>query len=150
MGKRLLMLLTCLTGLALVGGLAFWWTVPGTAITRANYDRIQVGMTRQEVDDIMGGPPRNEATDAQFVSMWEIEKDGSLVEVDRRYAIMVDRHTRHGFYKMHGLGYGRWVNDQINVWVFFDPQGRVQKKEGQVLDCRTIPPWTRLRKWIGR
>jgi hypothetical protein len=35
---------------------------PRTAITRENYERIQVGMRLEEVDEILGGPSRDEAT----------------------------------------------------------------------------------------
>jgi hypothetical protein len=30
---------------------------PATALTRANFNRIELGMTRQQVQDVLGGPP---------------------------------------------------------------------------------------------
>lgn len=54
--KRLIVFLSLAT-VAIVGLAAVW---PRTAITRENAARIKVGMTRQEVETILGGPPREE------------------------------------------------------------------------------------------
>jgi hypothetical protein len=42
--------------------LAVWLLWPRTAITRENADKIRMGMTLAEVETILGGRARNEAT----------------------------------------------------------------------------------------
>jgi hypothetical protein len=50
--------------LVLVAGLVtgLWLLWPRTAITLENAAQIREGMTKQEVEAILGGPPRNETT----------------------------------------------------------------------------------------
>ncbi len=47
------------------GGVWVLW--PRTAITLENYERVHDGMTRAEVETILGGPPRDE-TDGRITA----------------------------------------------------------------------------------
>ena len=49
-----------LPAVTLAGLLAFWLLPTRTAITRQNAEKIQKGMTLAEVEDILGGPPRDD------------------------------------------------------------------------------------------
>src|SRR4051812_12875345 len=63
MTKRSRRLLLFSVPAALVAGLlAAWLLWPRTAITRENAERVQVGMTRAEVEAILGGPARDDST----------------------------------------------------------------------------------------
>jgi hypothetical protein len=60
MNRRLLLLgLAAVLVLLGVGVLALWPRRP--AITRANAEKIQMGMTLAEVEELLGGPARNES-----------------------------------------------------------------------------------------
>jgi outer membrane protein assembly factor BamE (lipoprotein component of BamABCDE complex) len=62
MKMRLLLATTLLVLTAgIVAICVYAMTNGGTHITANAYQRIQVGMTRQQVEDILGGPPRNES-----------------------------------------------------------------------------------------
>src|SRR5437868_999234 len=61
MTRRRLLLLALPVALVLLG-VGAWVLWPRTAITVENGDRIREGMTRAEVESILGGPERIEAT----------------------------------------------------------------------------------------
>lgn len=60
--RRRLLLFGLLAGFTVVGMLVAWLFLPRTAITPKNAAKIQVGMTRSEVESILGGPARDEST----------------------------------------------------------------------------------------
>jgi hypothetical protein len=53
--KRWLLLIAGLI-LAPIGAAVYWWVQPMDPINAATFNRIQVGMTQQEVENILGGP----------------------------------------------------------------------------------------------
>src|SRR5687768_7409723 len=57
MRKRLLTTLAVLAVLLAGGYLTLWWTAPRHNISQAGFDAIQLGMTQEEVEAILGGPP---------------------------------------------------------------------------------------------
>src|SRR5262245_32307562 len=57
--RSLILAAACSLVLLGVGWLAL---PPGSAICRANYDRLAPGMTLSEVEQILGGPARDEST----------------------------------------------------------------------------------------
>jgi hypothetical protein len=55
--RRRRLLLVGLGALALLGcGLIVWLTYPRHRLNQASYERIEVGMTLEEVEAILGGP----------------------------------------------------------------------------------------------
>src|SRR5688500_6429655 len=56
MMRRCLVLLG-VAAVEILGRLTWVMLSPGSRITRENYERIQVAMTRQEVENLLGGPP---------------------------------------------------------------------------------------------
>src|SRR3954454_18377485 len=62
MRKRRLLLAACFLALAGLWLGVVWWIRSTTAITLKNAERLRVGMTQAEVEAILGGPARNEAS----------------------------------------------------------------------------------------
>jgi hypothetical protein len=59
--KRRLLVLAALAALALaLAAAVVLWPQP-SQVTRANYDNIKPGMTRRDVETLLGGPPGNYA-----------------------------------------------------------------------------------------
>jgi hypothetical protein len=127
--------------------LAVWLLWPRTAITRENAERIAVGMTLAEVEQILGGPARDEATGPVTA-----DGPGTLwLMAPRKQYLLVDygaRVTVPGA-KAPAPAAPRWVSDQVMITVSLDADGRVES-------CNTIPvrrteegPLDRLRRWLG-
>lgn len=147
MRKGLLILGGCLAGLALVGGIVAWWvSLSRTAITRANYLQIQVGMTHQQVEEVLGGPSRDEMGGAELTTVQLIQEDGSRGEEMpgeplRRWS----RFRSEGFDRPPQI----WISNQALVRLEFDRANRVANKTGMDLEYAPLPLFTRLRRWFG-
>lgn len=129
MRKRLLFTLGPLA-LVLLGGYALlWWTAP--RVSRANFGRIEVGMTLAEVEALLG-PPGMYAT-------------GPLVdrEGQRPFSVFIDYGPRPGGARK------LWVGDHGAVWVNLDDAGRVAGTQVLGLRREAEPPLVKLRRWLG-
>ena len=129
-------LLVALAGLAVVvaaGAVVLW---PRTdRITRENCRCIRVGMSRHEVEAILGVPPgdyRTGATDSDFAS----------------------RHIRdmESSYKTIGMTVQRWQNDAVICLVVFDQEGRVfieihNSDHRQNMSAFDTVRWRAKRQW---
>ena len=104
-------------------GLGIWLLWPHSAISRANFDKLKVGMTLTEVEAILGGPARDEFTGhiaadvaqdndvfADFVSQWS-ERDA------------VDRF--HDLFPSPPLNVRYWKSDETVVLVILSVESRV-------------------------
>jgi hypothetical protein len=81
-------------------------------LTRANYERIREGMTRQEVESLLGGPPGNYSRiPDKEAGLWTI--DPSRPDLNRQFFI----------------GREVWIGDELAVAVWFDDKGRVFRIE---------------------
>jgi hypothetical protein len=109
---------------AVVGvvGIAAFLLGPRSPVNPDNFEKIQVGMTLAEVEDILGGPGRP-------VSVWNRSgrrnAAGELAQETCRV----------------------WEGGETVITIFFDEQGVVLEKEighqpGSMLD--------RFRRWLGR
>jgi hypothetical protein len=151
---RRLVLLTLPAGPA-VALVAAWLLWPRTAITRENAARIQLGMTLAEVEEILGGPARDESG-GKLVGDVDGKGDADPEERQRRIDVntvllelmeaMVVRTVKRGRLPHDDLF---WVSDQAFVHVRFDQNNRVslvsiipvRRADDAVLD--------RLRRWLG-
>jgi outer membrane protein assembly factor BamE (lipoprotein component of BamABCDE complex) len=88
--------------LAVLGTGVWFLMAPRSSITQANADKIQEGMTLEEVETILGGPARDEATELT-----------AFHAIDIRSNTVVTNPPRD------------WVTDRVVVRVRFDPLGRV-------------------------
>jgi hypothetical protein len=131
------LLLWLVTGAAALG-LAVYLLWPRSPINRANYDRIAVGMTRPEVEAILGGPARNETSGTLRVGLWG---DG-----DPRWmegALIRFLHEPDG--PMSDV----WATDRFVVWIDFGPDGAVAKKSCAPVSRAREWPLERIRHWLG-
>jgi hypothetical protein len=116
--------------LALVGCAAWCWlsTIP-TGINRRGFDMIQPGMTRQQVEAILSGPP------GDYRTIFVLDGSGPDPVPARRGT--------------DGYRDGVWSSDHGRIWVFFDADGKVADKAcsdgiGQSPSLRE-----RIRQWLG-
>jgi hypothetical protein len=93
--------------LALLGAAAFvLWPRPNR-VTRENYDRIRKGMSRAEVEAILGPPGDYSTVDSEGLGVSDVGFDHSGSQ-DVTVA---------------------WVSDGADVWVFLNPMGKVVGKQ---------------------
>ncbi len=107
MSSRRLLMFAVLVVLVLLG-VSAWalWPHEQSAITRANVEKIQVGMSLAEVQTILGGPPRLEASlERRFGWNLDVQQPPAGAE------ITVATHT--------------WVGQHAKVEVGVNGDGRV-------------------------
>jgi len=104
--------------------------LPRTAINQETYDRIEIGMTLAEVEAILGGPARNEATGP-------IEVDDDVDMPTFLPALIITR-MRHAC----------WSSNRIQTYVAFDHEHRVMNKA--CLRMHRVPesPVDMFRRWF--
>jgi hypothetical protein len=127
--RRLLVLAVVGAAVALAVGL-LW---PRTAITRANAERIRVGMALAEVEAILGGPARVETTGPT-----DVDWDGPL---DRIFSLPGSA---------PGTTVCEWQSDHVLVTVWLGTDGRADWVTVHPM-CRAYEgPLALLRRWLGR
>ena len=92
-------LLICLGTLGLLACLG----LPGPRIDQGSFEKIQTGMTQQEVENLIGCSPGN------YNGRWRIFHDGGLEGSDDRYK--------------------EWVGQEMAILVWLDGDGKVSRKE---------------------
>jgi hypothetical protein len=102
-------------------------------ITAHSYQRIQVGMTRQQVEDILGGPARNEsAKEPECITV-------VCCDMGPQIAWAVSRAK------------GEWWGPHIVIYLQFDTQDKVSSKK---LERHEYGPaekpslWDECRSWL--
>jgi hypothetical protein len=60
MKRRTILILVIVACLALAAPVVISWLMSGSRIDQEHFDAIQVGMSRAEVERLLGGAPRNE------------------------------------------------------------------------------------------
>jgi hypothetical protein len=124
--KRRRLLLFGLLGLLALLGVGVWmvWSSQ-SAITVENGDKIRVGMTRAEVEAILGGPEQNET------SGWiTFDGEGGIILKDK-------------------VSPGIWASDRVFIHVTFDDNGLVS--DSNCSPCRPARGLADrlLRRWLG-
>jgi hypothetical protein len=158
MSSRRRLLLCGLPATAVVVALVLWLLWPRTAITPENAAKIRAGMTLAEVEAILGGPPRTEATGRLAAAETLPNHDGSpdLAFAERRVWLFQNPGAvpeRRAVWREpeHRLGEWthQWVSDVVIVRVDFDSNERV-------ISFRTLPvrrirddPADLIRRWLG-
>jgi hypothetical protein len=98
----------------------------GRLIDGEHYDRIKVGMSRAEVEAVLGGPPGDFTTE-----------DVSYKVPDSDLVIFTE-----GPYEF-------WAGNDADIWVAFDERGDVRRRDfGDAVSTPKTPPWLPyLRAW---
>src|SRR5258708_4540691 len=97
MRKRIPLALSLVACLALLAYAALWLLSSQPGISRANYERIQVGMTQQEVERLLAGPPRPDP--------WTVPFEGGVAQIGHTPRV--------------------WADDDAGIRIDFDKEGRV-------------------------
>jgi hypothetical protein len=134
---RCLLLLTMVVIAMVASGVWMFW--PRSAITRANAARIQVGMTVEEVEAILGGPARDESTGPCRLDPSGTEEGHALkLEVIWMYIEM-----RPGI---------QWRSNSVVICVHEGREGQ----DWRVTEIKYVPmqrteesPLDMLRRWFG-
>jgi hypothetical protein len=145
--KRRLLVGVALAACLAVGGLLV--LLPLTVESKINPTQIQavaVGMTRTEVEQLLGGPPRNECTGP--VDIW-VRRDGGL----RSAGIDPGQAGIRFFPEAAPGAEAVWVGDEGLIAVRFGLDGRVQEKHVSnviVVDSPRRSFATAVVRWLQR
>jgi hypothetical protein len=125
---------------AVAGGLAVTaWAMwpPATAITADNAASIKLGMTLAEVEAILGGPARDEAT-------------GPVERIEPPDFAPPDSRGIRGRITIIDMraGVQRWDSDHARVWVHFDQSGLVTDSQVFPLRRREESTVAMIRRWL--
>jgi hypothetical protein len=118
--RRLLITLACLVALLLGGYVTLWATAPTVNVSRSASEAIQIGWTRQQVADFIGGQPGDYRAFAMGRSKFSTDFD---IEAQQT-----------------------WIGDTGILWVWFDESGTVYGK--QFLSC-DLSLLGRIRQVVG-
>jgi hypothetical protein len=142
---RRLLLLALPAGLALALACA-WLLWPRTAITRANAEKIQVGLTLAEVEAILDGPARDESTGPVNLDVAEgLEgAEWELFDPQRVRLWVVSLVRPPGTPRPL-----EWQSNEVVLRVRFDPEGRVAECDAFPMRRVDEGPLDRLRRWLG-
>jgi hypothetical protein len=148
MTRRRLLLFGLLATLA-CAAVAVWLPWPWTAITRENAARIEMGMTLAEVEAILGGPARDEATGPVI-----LDRNGDRPDQVELQAALYEHRLVEAFRSQSARvrfpQAVEWKSNQVSILVHFDC-------EGCVTDCNSIARrradeslLAMFRRWLGQ
>jgi hypothetical protein len=135
--KRRFSIAAAAIAVVLLGGLAFQQR-HRCPITRENFEKIQVGMTEKEVEDILQLPPGDYST-GQVVFDLPPELFQGDSEVDARLLLLIL------LGKEPTIG---WMGDRAIITVFLDATGRVVSKDFTDVRRKSESILDKLRRWI--
>ncbi len=131
MRKRVRWWAGAFTAVAALGLVLLWWMTPGSPIGWHSYRRIELGMSAQEVEAIVGLPP------------------GSHLELAEGETVVYDHAAEASKGELNGPKGYSWVGNAGNLGVTFDAADRVVGVTFTPLR-RENPTWLdRLRRWLG-
>jgi hypothetical protein len=91
-------------------GVSGWMLWPRAGITRENAAKIQVGMTLEEVEAILGGPARDETTGPVVPDMRrDTAEQENAADLAEAYI--------HMYQKIHAKSGGVWQSDDVLIYV---------------------------------
>jgi hypothetical protein len=134
MGRQASLLLLGVALVLLGGWLTLGLSRPRHRITRENIERIEQGMTRQEVAALLGAPPGNYSRH-QIPALYDPGLGHSGPPVD-------ELHDCEGTVE-------EWVGDRSAVRVCFAANGRVAKLARGMVLLMEVPLLERLRWRLG-
>jgi hypothetical protein len=124
---------------------------PGSPINRENFEKIKLGMTKKEVEEIFG-PAGDHSSGplAAFVSpdeIWEEWKDrpedfAQGILDSRRKSLLL------GWYWREGVS--EWASDAGIIQLVWDWNGKIEYKGFFDARPRLVSPLDRIRRWFLR
>jgi len=120
-------------------GLAVFWGVrlltPRHCINRENFEKIQIGMSQEEVESLLGAPPGDYTRGSLLVLAQEPSKNINWVVPPWDLT----------------WGDARWIGKDAAVAVWLDPQKCVTKTEFAVVICFNAETTflDKFRGWLG-
>lgn len=145
MTRRLLLYAVPAT-LALIG-CGGWLIWPRTAITKESFAQIRKGMSRAEVDVILGGPPRDESTSLVGINWgegWKGVAWDQMTDAERQKAQFESFREPMNF---SGRLLPEWTSDFACIQIGFDRHDRVYDQICYPVICAS--PIERLGRWLG-
>jgi hypothetical protein len=143
MRKRLLLILGCLASMLLAGYVTLRLTAPRHRITKETIEKIQKGMTEEEIEAVFGVPAG-------------VYGKGALTGV---YAVAPPPGTpqllgltgKHFGLELIVFERGKeWVGEDVCVYCRFDEASRVQEiHRGNVVPGGNESFLAKLRRWLG-
>jgi hypothetical protein len=127
------MVLAALAAVVLAASFGWWHLFHPPGIDRRGFDRIRAGMSRREVEAILGGPPGDYRDQIRYP----------------RGGCCLPRESFPPETDVGGYRAEEWTADEREVTVYFGADGTVADKG--FLDYSLPPPssWERLRQWLG-
>jgi hypothetical protein len=135
--RRRLLICGTLAGFILLG-IGLWLFAPRTAITRENAARIEQGMTLAEVEAILGGPSRNDATGPVVA-----DEDEEPMRLECHQYITAMQRIAGDRGPVH------WQSNRVIVSVSFGDDGRVRACSCILTRPADEGPLDMLRRWLG-
>jgi hypothetical protein len=148
MSRRRRLLFLSFTAVVIGVAVGVWLLWPHTAITRDNFAQLRVGMSRSEVEAVLGGPARDESS-GPIVVDWSAGWSGP--ECDR----MTDgeRVNLH-FESFRDLRYNdrpeEWASDTLVIQLTFRRTGRFLYGSCYPAQRNREPLVQQVRRWLGR
>jgi hypothetical protein len=133
--KRLLLIFGCLAAVLLAGYGTLRLTAPKYhRITEKNFEKIQKGMTEEEVEALLG----------TRAGVYSPQKTGSYFTIKHPWSMP------SGLWLIQKYGGKEWVGKEIGIYVLFDRTGRVTESlRGTVREDGDESFLTKLRRWLG-
>jgi hypothetical protein len=121
-------------------------------ITRENFDRITPGMSRTEVEAILGPPGDYRTRLGEWYLTYEESWNPDLADYDPKIATWHNPVADNGEpFLPVGWSWGIWKSDSIMITIVSDDAGRVKGTEALARRSRGSPldnPWWRIkRQW---
>jgi hypothetical protein len=105
--RKCLLVLGCVAAVLGAVSLMLWLAVPRNRITKVSFDAIEVGMARQRVEEVLGGPPGNYGPDP-YAELYVLDFVPPSNEPSSVLSL--------------------WFDDGVAVGVWFDREGTVASK----------------------
>jgi hypothetical protein len=130
--KRVLFLAGCVAAVLVASYLALRWAAPRHHINKEGFDAIRVGMSEQEVEAILGGPPGDYSATGAVPCPAAYASSGTLLD--------------RGVEDLRS-----WVGDDAAINVAFDAGGLVVWKDQVPILMHTREALLdRVRSWLAR
>ena len=134
--KRLLPIFGCLAAMLLAGYVVLRLTTPSHRISAESFEAIQIGMTEQEVEAILGAGAGVHTSRCDTGSYFGRCGDPVLgMDMTKRQGVLRGK---------------EWVTEDVSIYIFFDKNGLVARKCSGTGEPHGDESFLgKLRRWLG-